>query len=538
MTRLCTALFAMLALTLCASARVIAQSPPAPIIVASKPFGESYILAEMFAQLLEAHDIAVTRRPGLGATDVAFAALRSNAIDVYPEYSGTGLQVILKDTLPAATMADAQAVFAHVQRASVERFGVRWLPSLGFENTYAIAVLPATALRLKLQTLTDLAREKRTLSGGMTADFIAGADGLPALKTVYGLQLRDVRPLAPALKYQALIAGAVDVIDGYSTDGLLARYKLVVLEDDRHVFPPYDASAVVSPRVAAGRPDVIAALTLLSGRIDAVAMRALNSRVEVDRTDVRVVAHDALASLGLLASTAGTSRATLAAPVNFPGYLWSQRATIASLALRHLILVSVALLAAALIAIPIGLLLERSRQLAEPVIRALGVLQTIPSLALLAFMIPLLGIGVVPALVAMFLYAMYPIARNTFSGVRDADPSAIEAAEALGATPVQRLLLVRLPLAAPMIMAGVRTAAVLTVGAATLAAFIGAGGLGEPIVTGLALADTRMILSGALPAAMLALLVDGVLALVERAVTPAYRMRRTGSASGAERRAP
>ena len=199
---------------------------------------------------------------------------------------------------------------------------------------------------------------------------------------------------------------------------------------------------------------------------------------------------------------------------------------------------SVALLAAALIAIPLGLLLERSRQLAEPVIRALGVLQTIPSLALLAFMIPLLGIGVVPALVAMFLYAMYPIARNTFSGVRDADPAAIEAAEALGATPVQRLLLVRLPLAAPMIMAGVRTAAVLTVGAATLAAFIGAGGLGEPIVTGLALADTRMILSGALPAAMLALLVDGVLALVERAVTPAYRMRRTGSASRAERRAP
>lgn len=309
MTRLCTALFAMLALTLCANARAIAQSPPAPIIVASKPFGESYILAEMFAQLLEAHDIAVTRRPGLGATDVAFAALRSNAIDVYPEYSGTGLQVILKDTLPAATMADAQAVFAHVQRASVERFGVRWLPSLGFENTYAIAVLPATALRLKLQTLTDLARGKRTLSGGMTADFIAGVDGLPALKTVYGLQLRDVRPLAPALKYQALIAGAVDVIDGYSTDGLLARYKLVVLEDDRHVFPPYDASAVVSPRVAAGRPDVIAALTLLSGRIDAVAMRALNSRVEVDRTDVRVVAHDALASLGLLAATASTSRA-------------------------------------------------------------------------------------------------------------------------------------------------------------------------------------------------------------------------------------
>ena len=513
---------------------LVAQSAPAPIIVASKPFGESYILAEIFAQLLESHGIAVTRRPGLGATDVAFAALRRNAIDVYPEYSGTGLQVILKDTLSAATMANAAAVFAHVQRASVERFGVRWLPSLGFENTYAIAVLPATAARLKLQTLTDLARDPATLSGGMTSDFMAGVDGLPALTAVYGLHLKRVSPLAPALKYQALLAGSVDVIDAYSTDGLLARYQLVVLQDDRHVFPPYDASAVLSPRVTGTRPDVIAVLTLLSGRIDALAMRALNSRVEVDQADVRVVAHDALASLGLLSGTLGTARRTSAEPAGFVAYLWNRRGNIASLAMRHLLLVVAALLAATMIAIPLGLLLERTRQVAEPVIRVLGVLQTVPSLALLAFMIPMLGIGVVPALVAMFLYALYPIARNTFSGVRDADPAAIEAAEALGATPVQRLLMVRLPLAAPTIMAGVRTAAVLTVGAATLAAFIGAGGLGEPIVTGLALADTRMIMSGALPAAALALLVDGALALVERAVTPTYRKRRTGNASEAE----
>jgi osmoprotectant transport system permease protein len=130
----------------------------------------------------------------------------------------------------------------------------------------------------------------------------------------------------------------------------------------------------------------------------------------------------------------------------------------------------------------------------------------------------LLGVGVFPALVALWLYALYPIARGTYSGVRDADPDAVAAAEALGMTARQRLLWVRLPLAAPVIMAGVRTAAVVTVGAATLAAFIGAGGLGEPIVAGLALADTRMILSGALPAALLALGVDGVLGWCERRV--------------------
>jgi len=174
-------------------------------------------------------------------------------------------------------------------------------------------------------------------------------------------------------------------------------------------------------------------------------------------------------------------------------------------------------------AVPLGLALERARGGAEPVLGALGVLQTIPSIALLAFMIPLLGVGVRPALVALWLYALYPIARGTYVGVTDADPRAVEAAEALGMTARQRLLQIRLPLAAPVIMAGVRTAAVITVGAATLAAFIGAGGLGEPIVTGLALADTRMVLSGALPAAGLSLLVDGALAMVARQVTPAHR---------------
>jgi osmoprotectant transport system permease protein len=152
-------------------------------------------------------------------------------------------------------------------------------------------------------------------------------------------------------------------------------------------------------------------------------------------------------------------------------------------------------------------------------LRVVGGVQTLPGIALLAFMIPLLGIGVRPALVALTLYSLYPILRNTYIGVRDAVPSAVDAAEALGMTPRQVLLYVRLPLAAPVIMAGIRTAAVLDVGTATLAAFIGAGGLGEPIVSGLALSDTRMILTGAIPAALLALAVDGLLALAEHVVT-------------------
>ena len=504
-----------------------AQGAGRPIVVASKPFGESYLLAEMFAQLLESRGFNVERRPGLGATEIAFAALRTGAIDVYPEYTGTGLVAILHDTLPDAVAADPRAVFAHVSQRFEDAYQTRWLPPLGFENTYAIAVTKATARRFHLSTLSDLARESPHLTAGFTADFIGRSDGLVGLSRVYGLRPRAVRPLAPAVKYQALASGGVDVIDGYSTDGLLARYDLVTLVDDRHFFPPYEAAALVSQQLERDSPSAIATLTLLSGRLDVQTMRQLNRRVEVDGEDVKRVGGDELRALGLVGGKQPTPGARSSVQrSSFWSYLWDRRATIFSLTMRHLLLVAIALAAAVIVAVPLGLGLERARRVAEPAIGTLGVLQTIPSIALLAFMIPLLGVGVTPALIALWLYALYPIARGTYSGVRDADPDAVAAAEALGTTPRQRLLWVRLPLAAPVIMAGIRTAAVITVGAATLAAFIGAGGLGEPIVAGLALADTRMILSGALPAAVLALAVDGLLAVVEGLIAPAHRRRR------------
>ena len=493
------------------------QDAGRPTIIASKPFGESFLLAEMFAQLLEARGLAATRRPGLGATEVAFAALRTNAIDVYPEYTGTGLLVILGDRLDP----DPRVVFAKVQRAFEERFGVRWLPPLGFENTYAIAVRRETAQRHGLRTLSDLARVAPTLTAGLTPDFIGRADGLPGLQRTYGMRFRDIRPLAQALKYRALASGGVDVVDGYSTDGLIDRYRLVVLEDDRHFFPPYEAAALVGGRLRRDNPAAIAALSELSGRLDVERMRRLNARIEVGGESVGVVAADALRELGLTGSRATTGARREARAVGLGEYLWERRGTLLAATGRHVVLTATSLVAAVLLAVPLGLWLEHRRRAAEPVIRVVGVLQTIPSIALLAFMIPLLGVGVWPALVALWLYALYPIVRSTYSGVRDADPAAVHAARALGMTPRQVLRYVRMPLAAPSILAGVRTAAVITVGTATLAAFIGAGGLGEPIATGLALADTRLILSGALPAAALALVVDGGLGLIERALTPA-----------------
>jgi osmoprotectant transport system permease protein len=494
------------------------QAAPAarPVVVGSKPFGESYILAEMFAQLLEARGMAVDRRPGLGATEIAFGALRSGAADVYPEYTGTGLLAILGE----APLSDPARVFDRVSREFRRRWGVRWLPPLGFENTYAIAVRRETATQYRLATLSDLARVGDSLRAGLTADFIGRPDGLPGLTRAYGLRFSEVRALLPAVKYQALAAGQVDVIDGYSTDGLIARYDLVVLRDDRRFFPPYEAAALVSGALAAREPAAIAALTELSGRLDVATMRALNRRLEVDRDPVVRVAADALAALGLTAAPVGEAGARRRSGEGLIAYLWDRRDSLLAMTGRHLLLVALSLAAAIAVAVPVGLALERLPAGAETVVRGIGLLQTVPGIALLAFMIPLAGIGVVPAVMALFVYSLYPILRNTYTGVRDAAPDAVGAGRALGMTPRQILRYIRLPLAAPIIMAGIRTAAVINVGTATLAAFIGAGGLGDPIAAGLALSDTRMILSGAIPAALLALGVDTLLGQVERGLRP------------------
>jgi osmoprotectant transport system permease protein len=527
------------------STRLAAQQAQVPdrVVVGSKPFAESYLLAEMFAQLLEARGFTVDRRLGLGATEITFQALRADGIDVYPEYTGTGLVAILG----AQPSSDPDSVLGHVRRVFRERWDVHWLAPLGFQNTYAIAVTQETARDHDLATLSDLARAAPELIAGLSPDFLGRPDGLPGLREAYGsMDFGATRSLLQAVKYQALDQGEVDVIDGYSTDGQIARYGLVVLEDDRGFFPAYQAAPLVGPRLYRESPDAVAALTELSGLLDESAMRRLNRRIEVDGEALDDVARDALITLGLRppptpgdverGSDADRSAARVpGAGLDRPGtgrmaglvpYMWQRRAYLARLTLRHLVLVGVSLLLAVVVAVPLGLGLERVRQGAEAAIRGVGLLQTIPSIALLAFMIPLVGIGVVPALVALFLYSLYPILRNTYTGVREASPQAVEAARALGMTRGQQLLWVRLPLAAPIIMAGIRTAAVITVGTATLAAFIGAGGLGDPIVSGLALSDTRMILSGAVPAAFLALVVDGALALAERVVSP--RGVRTG----------
>jgi osmoprotectant transport system permease protein len=486
-----------------------------PVVVGTKPFGESYLLGELFAQILEARGLTVSRRFGLGGTEIIFPALRQGAIDVFPEYTGSGLLVILKAPLER----DPAAVYDTVSRQFASQYDVRWLAPLGFENTYAMSVRTEMAERLGLRTLSDFARVSGDMRAGFTADFIGLPDGLPGLRAAYGLAPKSVSALAVAVKYQALIEGAVDIIDAYSTDGRLDRYPITVLEDDRRVFPPYDAAAIVRGQLARERPEAVSALAELSGRLDVHRMRRLNARLEVNGEDVAVVARDALAELGLTTPAPTSSASGPAASGSLAAYLWQRRGAIAAMSLRHLWLAGISLVLAIVGGLALGIAVARSRW-AEPVTRAIGLLQTIPGIALLAFMLPLLGIGAVPAIVALCLYSLYPIVRAAVTGLGEADRGAVEAARALGMTPAQIRRHVRVPLAVPAMMAGIRTAAVINVGTATLAAFVGAGGLGDPIVAGLALADSRMILSGAIPAAILALLVDVLLGAAQRALTP------------------
>jgi osmoprotectant transport system permease protein len=498
----------------------LALAPPpaaarAPFVVGSKSFEESRLLAEIAAQLVEERlGIPVERRLGLAGTQVAFEALRTGALDLYPEYTGTGLVSLLGEE---PTLGRAAAL-ARVRKVFLERWDLWWLVPLGFENAYELAVPERVARAHDLRTISDLARVAPSLRGVFGYEFVERPDGLPGLAAAYGLELGSVRSLQQALKYQAAASGEADVLDVYTTEGRLLTHELRVLEDDRGFFPPYEAVLLARGDRLESIPGLAATLGLLANAFDEEAMRALNHALEEGKEPLEQVARRALRERGLLADAAETQETEDGR--SFLALLRRDRGRLLEQTLEHLGLTVGALLAGILVALPLGLALERRRPLGEPTLRVLGATQTIPSLALLAFMIPLLGIGVVPALVALWLYSLYPIVRNTYTGLLSADPTAVEAATALGMAPRQVLLQIRLPLAAPVIMAGIRTAAVLTVGTATLAAFIGAGGLGEPIITGLQMNDPARMLSGAIPAAFLALGVDRSLAWVESVVRP------------------
>ena len=471
--------------------------------VGSKRFTESYILGEVLTQSAATQGRA-EHRQGLGNTAIVLAALQNGSIDVYPEYLGTIDLEILRSATPSTL---------EQMRAALLPMGLGVAVPLGFNNTYALGMRADTS---GIAALSDLAAHPE-LRYGLSHEFIGRADGWPGLGARYGLKAQP-RGLDHGIAYEALAQRQVDVIDIYSTDAKIAQYKLKVLRDDRGYFPRYDA--VLLYRLDAPRrfPAQWRAIAALEGAISAGQMIAMNAAVELQGQSFSSVAKGFLASR---ASTAGpsTPASPQAAATVVRAGLWAKLFDdrLWTLTRQHLTLVLVSLALACLAGIPLGVLAACAPRVRQLVLGLTGMLQTVPSLALLALLIALLGmIGTVPALIALVIYALLPIVRNTCTGILGVAPGLRMAATALGLTTRQRLLHVELPLALPVILAGVKTAAVMSVGTATIAAFIGAGGYGERITIGLALNDNDMLLAGAIPAAVLALLTQALFEAVER----------------------
>jgi osmoprotectant transport system permease protein len=474
------------------------------LVIGSKRFTESYILAEVMAQAARAAGDPAMHRQGLGNTAILFEALKAGSIDAYPDYTGTVGRELLK----------TEATDLEALNRGLGPLGLAVAVRFGFNNTYALALSDAKALALDAKAIGDLAQHPE-LRFGLSHEFLQRADGWPGLKRLYALP-QSPRGLDHGLAYEAIAAGQIDVMDIYSTDAKIARYALRVMQDDRRYFPEYAAVIVYRQDVPARFPRAWAALTGLGGRIDEATMIGMNAQAELEGRTFAAVAAGFLAAQGAMASAPDSSKGWLA--MTFGSDFWRLTA-------QHLMLVFVSLAAAVAVGVPLGLWAARRRAVAQPILASVSVIQTVPSLALLAFLIPILGmIGTVPALVALFLYSLLPIVRNTHAGLHDIPDTLQESARALGLPAAARLRLIELPLAARSILAGIKTSAVINVGTATIAAFIGAGGYGERIVTGLALNDNAMLLAGAVPAAALALLVQGLFEGLDRwLISPGLR---------------
>ena len=477
---------------------------PEKVRIGSKAFPESWVLGEACVQLARSSGAEVEYRKSLGATEIIYQALKQGSIDIYPEYTGTIRQVFLKQ-LPDATDADALEVLAR------DRLGMSY--SLGFTDSYALAV-PARVQGP--QTLSEL-NDYPDLRYVMNQEFVGRQDGWLGLAETYGLKPKNFSEMQHELCYTAIASNQADVINVYTTDAQIEKLGLRLLRDDKNYFSRYDCVWLYRADLPERCPKAWAAMQRLVGRVSEEKMRQANAKMIIDKLDANQAAEFLLEQC-LPAREGGVGNST-APPVAKkrsgwkPEVLWKQT-------IQHLKLVTASLTLAVLVGIPLGVLASRSPTTARVTLSLVGLLQTIPSLALLAFMVPITGVGWKPALVALFVYSILPIVRNTYTGLTTLPGNLSEAAHALGLPVSAQLWRIRLPMASPSILAGIKTSSVINVGTATLAALVGAGGLGESILQGISLLDHQMIFQGAIPAALLALLAQAFWDVVERWIVP------------------
>jgi osmoprotectant transport system permease protein len=463
-----------------------------PILIGSKKFTESYVLAEIAKRAFENAGIPTEHRQGMGGTIILWQALKGEQIAIYPEYTGTIAEEILK--VPSASVGEL--------REQLAKFGVGMTGELGFNNTYALVMRRAVAEQKSIHTIGDL-RKHPELKFGLTHEFLDRRDGWRPLTEKYQLESSNVVGIDHGLGYEALRKSSIDVKDAYSTDAKIGENDLVALEDDLQFFPQYKAVFLYRLTFA---PEAVGVLRGLEGTLDEKRMIRLNAEAERTKNYARA------ADLYFRGADSST-------PVN-TGEPFAQK--LRRWTLRHLELAGISLLLSIVVGIPLGIAASRGGFVGQLILGFTGAVQTIPSLALLALLVPVpfFGISVRTAIAALFLYGLLPIVRNTATGLQDIAQPVRESAIALGLEPAARLWKIYLPMASRSILGGIKTSAVINIGTATLAALIGAGGLGEPILSGLNLNDHVTILQGAIPAAVLALLVQWGFDLLDRLLIP------------------
>ncbi|HXC22882.1 MAG TPA: glycine betaine ABC transporter substrate-binding protein [Steroidobacteraceae bacterium] len=470
------------------------------IVVGSKVFTEGYVLGEIAAQSIESvSKVPIERKLGMGSTGILFAALSSGAIDLYADYTGTLSEAILKQP-DLKSVEDIQAALSKMDLVISE--------PLGFDDTYALAVKESFAEKHDLHTISDLARVQDDIKAGFSYEFMDRKDGFPRMAEHYHLHLepQKVSRMEHSLSFQAIDDGAVDLIDTYSTDAKIKKSKLRVLQDDRGFFPVYQAVWVARKAFVDAHPREWQALKQLEGAISADAMIDMNSQADIQKQSYAQVAAQ------FLGSEAPRSQ--------------SLQSNIVRRTREHLWLVGMALLFSVAVGIPLGVTAARNHAAGQAILILSALIQTVPSLALLCFLIPLLGVGTKPALAALCLYSLLPVVLNTFTGVRNVNRQHLENARAFGLTRRQVFYRIVLPLASPTVLAGIKTATIVSIGTATLAALVGAGGYGAPIISGLSLNDVPTILTGAIPAAFMALVAYGVFEVLDFLLIPAGLRKR------------
>jgi len=471
-----------------------ASAADKPLIIGSKNFTESVILGELVTQLLIANGISAEHRPALGGSRILWNALQRGDIDFYPEYSGTlRFELLVGGGIAADELASApldQLLSPH---------GIVAMASFGFANNYALGMSKNRAQQLGIDRFSDLLAHPQ-LRIGVSNEFLHRSDGWPGLKIAYQLP-QQATGLDHDLAYRGLVAGDLDLIDLYTTDAEISYYQLKVLEDDLGYFPNYQARLLFRVDLAQTHPLALASVQPLAGLLSESEISRLNRLHKLDKQPVEQVAAEFLAQ-----------RLELEMDLQVVPSVWRSLWVTSK---QQLFLVGFSLFAALLLGLPLGIWAAKNRRAGQLILGVTGAIQTIPSLALLVFMIPLLGIGTLPALVALFAYSLLPIIRNTEAGLRGISDDLRETAVALGLNARERLLHIELPLASRMILAGIKTAAVINIGTATLGALIGAGGYGQPILAGIRLDDTSLILQGAIPAALMAFAVQGLFGWLE-----------------------